>query len=73
MVMVACTDTKAPMIAGDFCLSGKFNSNFQWSATSRDVKDGKAEHINREPEQVKTFQDTWQDGVHFYLTYLGID
>ena len=31
----------------------KFNSNFQWSTTSRDVKDGKAEHISREPEQVK--------------------
>ena len=32
----------------------KFNSNFQWSTTSRDVKDGKAEHITREPEQVGT-------------------
>ena len=31
----------------------KFNSNFQWSTTSRDVRDGKAEHITREPEQVK--------------------
>jgi adenine-specific DNA-methyltransferase len=30
----------------------KFNSNFQWSTTSRDVKDGKADHITREPEQV---------------------
>ena len=29
----------------------KFNSNFQWSTTSRDVKDGKADHITREPEQ----------------------
>ena len=48
----------------------KFNSNFQWSTTSRDVKDGKAEHISREPEQVKAFRDTWRDGVHSYLTYL---
>ena len=37
----------------------KFNSNFQWSTTSRDVKDGNAEHITREPEQVKAFRDTW--------------
>ena len=47
-----------------------FNSNFQWSTTSRDVKDGKAGHITREPEQVKAFRDTWRDGIHSYLTYL---
>ena len=48
----------------------KFNSNFQWSTTSRVVKDGKADHITREPEQVKAFRDTWRDGIHSYLTYL---
>ena len=48
----------------------KFNSNFQWSTTSRDVKDGKRDHITREPEQVKAFRDTWRDGIHSYLTYL---
>src|SRR5713101_5679047 len=48
----------------------KFNSNFQWSTTSRDVKDGNPDHITREPEQVKAFRDTWRDGVHSYLTYL---
>src|SRR5216684_7416813 len=48
----------------------KFNSNFQWSTTSRDVKDGHVDHITREPEQVKAFRDTWRDGVHTYLTYL---
>src|SRR5690349_765030 len=48
----------------------KFNSNFQWSTTSRDVKDGNAAHITREPEQVKAFRDTWRDGFHSYLTYL---
>ena len=48
----------------------RFNSNFQWSTTSRDVKDGRAEHITREPEQVKAFRDTWRDGIHSYLTYL---
>ena len=48
----------------------KFNSNFQWSTTSRDVKDGKTDHITREPEQVKAFRDTWRHGIHSYLTYL---
>jgi len=48
----------------------KFNSNFQWSTTNRNVKDGNIEHITREPEQVKAFRDTWRDGIHSYLTYL---
>jgi len=48
----------------------KFNSNFQWSTTSRDVKDGNRDHITREPEQVRAFRDTWRDGIHSYLTYL---
>ena len=47
-----------------------FNSNFQWSTTSRDVRDGNRDHITREPEQVKAFRDTWRDGIHSYLTYL---
>jgi adenine-specific DNA-methyltransferase len=48
----------------------KFNSNFQWSTTSRDVKDGNRDHITREPEQVRAFRDTWRYGIHSYLTYL---
>ena len=48
----------------------RFNSNFQWSTTSLDVRDGRREHITREPEQVKAFRDTWRDGVHSYLHYL---
>ena len=48
----------------------KFNSNFQWSTTSRDVKDGNAAQITREPEQVKAFRDTWRDGIHSYLSYI---
>ena len=48
----------------------RFNSNFQWSTTSRDVRDGNRQHITREPEQVKAFRDTWRDGIHSYLTYL---
>ena len=48
----------------------KFNSNWQVSTQSRDVKDGKQADISREPEQVKAFRDTWKDGIHSYLTYL---
>jgi adenine-specific DNA-methyltransferase len=48
----------------------RFNSNWQVSTRSRDVKDGKQTDISREPEQVKAFRDTWKDGIHTYLTFL---
>ena len=48
----------------------RFNSNFQWSTTSRDVRDGNRAHITREPEQVKAYRDAWRDGIHSYLSYL---
>lgn len=48
----------------------KFNSNFQWSTTSREDTNDKTDKITREPEQVKAFRDTWRDGIHSYLTYL---
>lgn len=48
----------------------RFNSNWQVSTQSRDVRDGKQAYISREPEQVKAFRDTWKDGIHSYLTYL---
>jgi len=48
----------------------KFDSNFQWSTTSRKVNDGNIDQITREPVQVKAFRDTWRDGIHSYLTYL---
>ncbi|WP_036290026.1 site-specific DNA-methyltransferase [Methylosinus sp. PW1] len=48
----------------------KFNSNWQVSTLSRDVKDGKQQDISREPEQIKAFRDTWKEGIHSYLTYL---
>jgi adenine-specific DNA-methyltransferase len=48
----------------------KFNSNWQVSTISRDVKDGKQTDVSREPEQVKAFRDTWKDGIHSYLAYL---
>jgi adenine-specific DNA-methyltransferase len=48
----------------------RFNSNWQVSTRSRDVKDGRQTDISREPEQVKAFRDTWKDNIHSYLTYL---
>ena len=48
----------------------RFNSNFQWSTTSRGAQDESRQHITREPEQVMAFRDTWRDGIHSYLTYL---
>ena len=47
-----------------------FGSNWQVSTQRRNVKDGKIEDTTRQPEQVKAFRDTWDDGVHTYLTYL---
>ena len=46
----------------------KFGSNWQVSTRKRDVKDGT--DASRQPEQVKAFRDTWQDGINSYLTYL---
>lgn len=48
----------------------KFGSNWQVSTRKRDVKDGKAEEVTRQPEQIKAFRDTWQLGIHSYLAYL---
>jgi len=48
----------------------KFGSNWQVSTRKRDVKDGKAEDVTRQPEQVKAFRDTWELGIHSYLSYL---
>ena len=48
----------------------KFGSNWQVSTRKRDVRDGRAEDTTRQPEQVRAFRDTWQLGIHSYLTYL---
>lgn len=48
----------------------KFGSNWQVSARKRDVKDGKREDAAREAEQIKAFRDTWELGIHSYLSYL---
>jgi len=48
----------------------KFSSNWQVSTRKRDVKDNKLEDFIRQPEQVKAFRDTWELGIHSYLSYL---
>ena len=48
----------------------KFGSNWQVSTRERDVRDGRAEDSTRQPEQVRAFRDTWQLGIHSYLSYL---
>jgi adenine-specific DNA-methyltransferase len=48
----------------------KFNSNFQPSLSRRDVKDGDDGSLTREPEQIQAYRDTWELGLHSYLSYL---
>lgn len=48
----------------------KFGSNWQVSTRKRDVRDAKAEDLTRQPEQIKAFRDTWELGIHSYLTYM---
>jgi adenine-specific DNA-methyltransferase len=48
----------------------KFNSNWQPSTKSREVKDGQTDSLSREPEMIRAFRDTWKDGIHSYLSYL---
>jgi adenine-specific DNA-methyltransferase len=48
----------------------KYGSNFQPFVNKRDVKDGKDEDLTAEPEQIRAFRDTWELGLHSYLTYM---
>ena len=48
----------------------KYGSNFQPFVNKRDVKDKRDEDLSTEPETIKAFRDTWELGIHSYLTYL---
>ncbi len=48
----------------------KYGSNFQPFINRRDVKDGKDGDLTAEPEQIRAFRDTWELGIHSYLSYL---
>ena len=61
---------KVQMIYIDPPYGIKYGSNFQPFVNKRDVKDGKDEDLTQEPETIKAFRDTWELGVHSYLTYL---
>jgi len=61
---------KVQMIYIDPPYGIKYGSNFQPFVNKRDVKDGKDEDLTTEPEQIRAFRDTWELGLHSYLTYL---
>ncbi len=61
---------KVQMIYIDPPYGIKYGSNFQPFVNKKDVKDGKDEDLTQEPEMVKAFRDTWELGIHSYLTYL---
>ena len=61
---------KVQMIYMDPPYGIDFKSNWQASTRNPNVKDGKVADFTREPEQILAFRDTWQDGIHTYLSYL---
>ena len=61
---------KVQMIYIDPPYGIKYGSNFQPFVNKRDVKDGKDEDLTQEPEMIKAFRDTWELGIHSYLSYL---
>lgn len=61
---------KVQMIYIDPPYGIKFGSNWQVSTRKRDVKDGRAGDMTRQPEQIRAFRDTWKLGIHSYLAYL---
>lgn len=48
----------------------KYQSNFQPNISNREVRDGRDDDLTREPEMIQAYRDTWELGVHSYLTYL---
>ena len=60
---------KVQMIYFDPPYGIKYGSNWQLQLHNRDVKDGADEHLSSEPEQIKAFRDTWELGIHSYLSY----
>lgn len=61
---------KVQMVYVDPPYGIRYGSNFQPFVNKRDVKDGKDEDLTQEPEMIKAFRDTWELGIHSYLTYL---
>ena len=61
---------KVQMIYIDPPYGIRYGSNFQPFVNKKDVKDGKDEDLTQEPETIKAFRDTWELGIHSYLSYL---
>lgn len=61
---------KAQMVYIDPPYGITYGSNFQPFVNKRDVKDGKDDDLSSEPEMIKAFRDTWELGIHSYLSYL---
>ena len=61
---------KVQMVYFDPPYGIKYGSNFQPFVNKRDVKDGKDDDLTQEPEMIRAFRDTWELGIHSYLTYL---
>ena len=61
---------KVQMVYFDPPYGIKYGSNFQPFVNKRDVKDGRDEDLSSEPEMIKAFRDTWELGIHSYLSYL---
>lgn len=61
---------KVQMVYFDPPYGIKYGSNFQPFTNKRDVKDGKDEDLTQEPEMIKAFRDTWELGIHSYLSFI---
>ena len=61
---------KVQMVYFDPPYGIKYGSNFMPFINKRDVRDGKDEDLNLEPEMIKAFRDTWELGIHSYLSYI---
>ena len=62
--------SKVQMVYMDPPYGIRFGSNFQPFVRKREVKDGEDESISREPEMVQAYRDTWELGLHSWLTYM---
>lgn len=61
---------KVQMIYIDPPYGISYSSNFQPFVNKKEVKDGNDEDLPQEPETIRAFRDTWELGIHSYLTYL---
>lgn len=61
---------KVQMVYFDPPYGIKYGSNFQPFTDKKNVQDGKDEDLTKEPEMIRAFRDTWELGIHSYLTYI---